>query len=184
MKLSGLSLWGSERSLYVVGVSLYVVGAEVSDLDSHAWTGLIESLEKRGSRIRQGIKSEEEVLERLHVIDSESRPILAGMLALGYYPQQFYPQLYIDVAVHPTKEKSADTTRFLDRAHCDGPLPLAVEDAIKVILRNLRTRTVEHGSTMVDEPEIPEIALREAVVNAVTPTAPQTSRMRKYRLPR
>lgn len=144
-----------------------VAGAEVSDLDSHAWTGLIESLEKRGSRIRQGIKSEEEVLERLHVIDSESRPILAGMLALGYYPQQFYPQLYIDVAVHPTKEKSADTTRFVDRAHCDGPLPLAVEDAIKVILRNLRTRTVEHGSTMVDEPEIPEIALREAVVNAV-----------------
>lgn len=162
-----------------MGVSLYVAGAEVSDLDSHAWTGLIESLEKRGSRIRQGIKSEEEVLERLHVIDSERRPILAGMLALGYYPQ-----LYIDVAVHPTKEKSADTTRFLDRAHCDGPLPLAVEDAIKVILRNLRTRTVGHGSTMVDEPEIPEIALREAVVNAVTPTAPQTSRMRKYRLPR
>ena len=106
-------------------------------------------------------------MERLHVLDGAGLPTLAGALALGRYPQQFFPQLFIDVAVHPSPEKSVSETRFVDRAHCDGPLPLAVEDAIKAVMRNLRTRSVEVGSTMVDEPEIPEIALREAIVNAV-----------------
>lgn len=141
--------------------------AGVDDLDERAWKELVESLEKRGSRIRLGTNSDAEVLERLHVIDAEGHPTLAGALALGRYPQQFFPQLFIDVAVHPSTEKSLSDTRFVDRAHCDGPLPLAVEDAIKAVMRNLRTRTVEAGSKMVDEPEIPEIALREAIVNAV-----------------
>lgn len=141
--------------------------AGLDDLDGQAWRGLIESLEKRGSRIRLGTTSDAEVLERLHVLDGAGLPTLAGALALGRYPQQFFPQLFIDVAVHPSPEKSVSETRFVDRAHCDGPLPLAVEDAIKAVMRNLRTRSVEVGSTMVDEPEIPEIALREAIVNAV-----------------
>lgn len=144
-----------------------VCEAGLSDLDEQAWKGLIESLEKRGSRIRLGTSGDAEVLERLHVLDGDGLPTLAGALALGRYPQQFFPQLFIDVAVHPSPEKSISDTRFVDRAHCDGPLPLAVEDAIKAVMRNLRTRSVEVGSTMVDEPEIPEIALREAIVNAV-----------------
>ncbi|MDK8663516.1 ATP-binding protein [Corynebacterium coyleae] len=145
---------------------LPVPGANLDDLDGQMWNGLIQSLEKRGSRIRVGTRTDAEVLERLHVLDAEGVPTLAGALALGSYPQQFFPQLFIDVAVHPTTEKSTSETRFLDRAHCDGPLPLAVEDAIKAVVRNLRVRTVEVGSNMVDEPEIPEIALREAIVNA------------------
>lgn len=144
-----------------------VNGASVDDLDGQAWRSLISSLEKRGSRIRLGTSSDTEVLERLHVTDGAGLPTLAGALALGRYPQQFFPQLFIDVAVHPSPEKSTSETRFVDRAHCDGPLPIAVEDAIKAVMRNLRTRSVEVGSTMVDEPEIPEIALREAIVNAV-----------------
>lgn len=141
--------------------------AGMEDLDGQAWRGLIESLEKRGSRIRLGTTSDAEVLERLHVLDGDGHPTLSGVLALGRYPQQFFPQLFIDVAVHPAPEKSVSGTRFVDRAHCDGPLPLAVEDAIKAVMRNLRTRSVEMASAMVDEPEIPEIALREAIVNAV-----------------
>lgn len=156
-------------TLYTPDLSELVAVSEagLEDLDEQAWKGLIESLEKRGSRIRLGTSTDAEVLERLHVLDGASLPTLAGALALGRYPQQFFPQLFIDVAVHPSPEKSVSEIRFVDRAHCDGPLPLAVEDAIKAVMRNLRTRSVEVGSTMVDEPEIPEIALREAIVNAV-----------------
>lgn len=144
-----------------------VAGATLRDLDSNSWANLIDSYVKAGSRIAYGTTSHVEVLERLRVLDRNGAPTLAGLLALGNYPQQYFPQLFIDVTVHPSQEKSESSTRFLDRTHCDGPMPVAIEDAIKAVLRNLRTRSVEQGSKMVDEPEIPEIALREAIVNAV-----------------
>lgn len=141
--------------------------ATLSDLDRVACLNLIDSYVKSGSRLMYGTTGEAEGLERLHVLDSNGQPTLAGMLALGDYPQQFYPQLFIDVAVHPEAEKSAGETRFLSRTHCDGPLPQAVETAIQSVMSQLRTRSVERGGAMIDEPEIPEITIREAVVNAV-----------------
>lgn len=144
-----------------------VPNGTMGDLDRSDWESLLSSFVKSGSRIMYGTKTDVEALERLHVVDESGTPTLAGMLALGTYPQQFYPQLFIDVAVHPKTEKSAGEIRFLERKQCDGPLPVAVETAIQTVLANLRTRAVERGSVMVDEPEIPEIAIREAVVNAV-----------------
>ncbi|MEH0147976.1 ATP-binding protein [Corynebacterium sp. Q4381] len=141
--------------------------AAVDDLERSAWVALLDSFVKSGSRLMYGTRNDTEALERLHVVDAEGKPTLAGLLALGTYPQQFYPQLFIDVAVHPMTEKSASEVRFLDRKQCDGPLPIAVETAIQTVMANLRTRAVERDSVMVDEPEIPEIAIREAVVNAV-----------------
>ncbi|WP_408911211.1 ATP-binding protein [Corynebacterium gottingense] len=141
--------------------------ADLSDLDERSWKDLTSSLTKSGSRIMYGTSTDAEVLARLHIVNGDNVPVMAGLLTVGKYPQQFFPQLFIDVAVHPTFEKSAQATRFVDRKHCDGPLPVAVEDAVQAVLRNLRTRTVESGGTMVDEPEIPEIVLREAITNAV-----------------
>ncbi|OFT77943.1 hypothetical protein HMPREF3104_00525 [Corynebacterium sp. HMSC30G07] len=141
--------------------------ATLDDLEKPEWEALLGSFVKSGSRLMYGTKSDVEALERLHVVDGGGTPTLAGTLALGTYPQQFYPQLFIDVAVHPQTEKSSGEVRFLERKQCDGPLPIAVENAIQTVLANLRTRAVERGSVMIDEPEIPEIAIREAVVNAV-----------------
>lgn len=93
---------------------------------------------------------------------------MAGLLTLGLYPQQEFPHLVIDVAVHPGTEKSLDpTVRFLDRQLCDGPLPHAIDDAVRAVLRNLRTRRVVEGSGGTDVPEIPAEVLREAITNAV-----------------
>lgn len=141
--------------------------ASIDDLERSAWVALLDSFVKSGSRLMYGTRTDTEALERLHVVDADEQPTLAGLLALGTYPQQFYPQLFIDVAVHPMTEKSASEIRFIERKQCDGPLPVATETAIQTVLANLRTRAVERGSVMVDEPEIPEIAIREAVVNAV-----------------
>lgn len=141
--------------------------ATLDDLERAAWIALLDSFVKSGSRLMYGTRTDAEALERLHVVDAGGKPTLAGLMALGSYPQQFYPQLFIDVAVHPMAEKSASEVRFLERKQCDGPLPIAVETAIQTVLANLRMRAVERGSAMVDEPEIPEIAIREAVVNAV-----------------
>lgn len=77
-------------------------------------------------------------------------------------------QLAIDVAVHPETEKSrrADV-RFVDRRICDGPIPIAIDNAVSTVLRNLRTRRVVEGVAGRDMPEIPEEVVREAITNAV-----------------
>lgn len=106
-------------------------------------------------------------LQRVNAVDAGGVPTLGGLLALGIYPQQEFPQLVIDVAVHHGTEKSQDpTTRFLDRQECDGPLPQAIDDAVRAVLRNLRTRRVVEGVSGVDVPEIPAEVLREAITNA------------------
>lgn len=107
-------------------------------------------------------------LHRVNAVDVAGVPTMAGLLALGLYPQQEFPHLVIDVAVHPGTEKSLDpTVRFLDRQQCDGPLPQAIDDAVRAVLRNLRTRRVVEGTGGTDTPEIPTEVFREAITNAV-----------------
>lgn len=107
-------------------------------------------------------------LERLNFIDAEGAVTRAGLLAAGTYPQQFLPRLMIDVAVHPgTTKGGAGTLRFVDRALCEGTIGEMIGDAVRAIKRNLKTKSVVIGIGRVDELEIPEEVLREAVANAL-----------------
>lgn len=77
-------------------------------------------------------------------------------------PQQFYPSLKISGVVE------SDTARNLDKLETDGPLPEMLDHAVSWLARNLRTAVVEDGSGgLVDRPEIPLVALRELVANAL-----------------
>lgn len=146
-----------------------VPGAEASDLDRDVVERVLEPLRQRGARVLRGVNTWEEALGRLNALDAKGRPTLAGVLALGGYPQQFFPQLFVDVVVHPGVEKAApqESVRFLDRRECDGPIPEMVDDAVGGILANLRTRRVVVGAGGRDVPEIPAEVLREAVTNAL-----------------
>lgn len=57
---------------------------------------------------------------------------------------------------------------MLDRRVIEGPIPVMVEDLVRAALQNLQTRRVTRGTGAADEPEIPEVAIREAVTNALT----------------
>ena len=146
-----------------------VPGATIDDLDDEAIEGVKRQIKRLQSRQLDGVTTKEEVLSRLNATDKAGNVILAGLLVLGKYPQQFYDQLFIDVVVHPGREKSTDPTgiRFLDRKVCDGPMPVAIDDAVNAVVRNLRTTSVESGTGVISEPEIPVVALREAIANAV-----------------
>lgn len=146
-----------------------VPGATVGDLDDAAIHGVQEQIKRLHSRQLDGVTTEEEVLTRINATDNAGDVTLAGLVVLGKYPQQFYDQLFIDVVVHPGREKSTDPTgiRFLDRRVCDGKMPLAIDDAVNAVVRNLRTTSVESGTGVISEPEIPVVVLREAIANAV-----------------
>lgn len=145
-----------------------VAGRELADLAPDLVTRTLDGLRHR-SRALTGIEAGDSIggLIRVNAVDSSGMPTLAGYLALGVYPQQEFPHLVIDVAVHPGTEKSHDpAVRFIDRQSCDGPLPQAIDDAVRAALRNLRTRRVVEGSAGVDVPEVPAEVLREAITNA------------------
>lgn len=138
----------------------------VDDLDGELTDALIGR--KLTSKALTGVTDRATRLERLNVLASDGRVRLAGLLALGQYPQQFEPKLLIDVACHPGTGKSMPgMPRFLDRVLCDGPLPTAIEDAVHATVRNLRTISVVNGVGRRDECELPVEALREAIANAV-----------------
>lgn len=143
-------------------------GLGIDDLDDVLISQMIDRARQQGSRAFDGAESREARLRRLNVLTKDGAITLAGAVCLAVYPQQYLPQLVIDVAVHPRNEKSlSDDVRFVDRQICDGPLPRAVHDAVRRVMLNLRQVHIVEGSARREVPEIPEEVLREAITNAV-----------------
>lgn len=144
-----------------------VAESTTDDLDGNLVDFIIERRRLQTPRVLFGAETREKRLVRLNITNNAGTLRLAGLLAAGIYPQQFYPKLAIDVAVHPGHQKSeAGLVRFLDRQVCDGPISVCVEDAMAAIGRNLRKISLVDGMSRRDEWEIPESVLREALVNA------------------
>jgi len=142
--------------------------ASLADLDEKHYKQAFAKAEQITPRALYGAKDVVTKLQRLNYIDGEQNVTKAGLLSAGYYPQQFYPKLHIDVAVHAGVEKATDgITRFLDRTICEGTIGEMLEGAIAAISKNLRRVSIVRGAGRVDELEVPELVLREAIANAL-----------------
>lgn len=141
--------------------------ATVDDLDGELIDEVIAARLRQSPRVLKGVETREGRLARLNITNNTGAVRLAGLLAVGLYPQQYYPKLVIDVAVHPGDEKSQpDAPRFLDRQICDGSIADCIEDALNAIGRNLKKSSYVSGAGRFEEWEIPEEVLREALANA------------------
>lgn len=148
--------------------SALVKDARLADLDRDLLDTIISTRRRQSSRVFKGADTEAAMLERLGIMSGDGSIRLAGLLAAGLYPQQFYPRLLVDVAVHPGVEKSSPgKPRFIDRQLCDGPISACVESSMAVLARNLRKASHISGLRRRDEWEIPEEVLREALSNAL-----------------
>ncbi len=115
-----------------------------------------------------GFKPEEEqifnYLKNLKIITERRRPTLAGLLFFGINPQDYLPYAKITAAYIDGEDISVPPA---DKKDFKGKIPQMLEDFmryLKIYLRN------EHRIRSLDPevyPEIPEEAVREAVVNAV-----------------
>lgn len=139
-----------------------VPGTSVHDLDVSLLTGFLSQI--RGSSRRLSLLGDEEVLQNKGVLVPGSGELtLAGMYALAAYPQRNLPSLAVTAAV-----EGQGNARSTDLVHLDGPLPELLDQAIEWVRRN--TRSVirfgldGHGR---DEAEIPLVAVRELVANAL-----------------
>lgn len=148
-----------------------VAGATTDDLDSRLVEALVERLRSTRGLLFES-RSPAEILKLIGVIvddDGVSRPTIAGLLALGAYPQRHVPQLNVTFVVFPTVtgEPLADGTRFLDNRSIDGPIPVMVAETLASVRRNMTRRSVVAGIGRDDIWEYPEEAIRELVTNAL-----------------
>jgi predicted HTH transcriptional regulator len=99
------------------------------------------------------------------VVRYQNRLVLTvgGMLLFGKERLTVFPDARIRAAVFAGK----DRTQILDAQEITSHLPKAVEEVIAFVLRNTRRSIQVAGIRNEGVPEIPLIALREAVINAV-----------------
>jgi len=141
-----------------------VDGASRDDLDPVATAAYIDK--RRSSSRRLSGMTDAEVLVRTGVLSSSGEhPTLAGLLALGIYPQQYFPSLAIQASLHSQE----GTERALDAQYITGSIPAMMEDCMDWVRRVTPTAVVSDNSTgaVVDLPTYPPIVVRELVANAL-----------------
>lgn len=138
--------------------------ATIGDLDPQLVRGFVSEVRASSRRLRD--VDEATLLRRRGVLAPDSdRVSLAGLYALGEYPQQFAPSLSVTAAVITSP---GSTDRLVDLVHLDGPIPDLLDASMDWVRRNLRTGVRVGGDgNNYDHPELPLGAVRELVANAL-----------------
>jgi ATP-dependent DNA helicase RecG len=146
-----------------------VPDATLADLDQGAVAALLGRLRRTRGPVFQA-QDDATVLRMVGVLATGSdHPTVAGLLAMGVYPQQFFPQLDVTFVAFPTVDARPlrDGTRFWDNVSIDGSVPVMVDLAEAAVARNMTRGAVVTGEGRQDVPEYPLDAVRELIVNAV-----------------
>lgn len=147
--------------------------ADPEDLSGELVDAYVARLRQRRPRAF-GDMAQQDVLRQTKVLvraaDGRVVPSLAGLLSLGTFPQTHLPQVDLSLVVYPTAESGQPGPRgerFLDNVTFDGPIPDIVEDVLERLRLRMSRRSVVAGAGRHDVWEYPELALREAVANAL-----------------
>ena len=126
-------------------------------------------LKRRQRKPRGEALSREELLLDSGALSPEGKVTVAGLLLFGQRPQVFLPQSGV-VFVHFSGTQPGGISSppgYSRREEFNGPLPRVIEQTWEVLWEEMRHEAVISGLTREDRPEYPEIAVREALVNAV-----------------
>ncbi|MGE0309390.1 MAG: ATP-binding protein, partial [Acidimicrobiia bacterium] len=143
------------------------IGAVRDDLDAalvEEFTRACRSGSAQLSQIRDG----EELLWRMGVLVGPDRvPSVAGLLALGVYPQQHLPGTGLQAVIAPGAG-DAPGTRARDSRRFDGPIPRMLADAVAWVARSSPSaiRSTTSGQ-VINETAWPGEAVRELIGNAL-----------------
>jgi ATP-dependent DNA helicase RecG len=149
-----------------------VPDASINDLQPRLVKTLLTRLRKRpGSPLAR--MNDRDALRTLKVLTPYRNRLvctLGGLIALGKYPQQFFPALAITFVAYPgdgVGEPGANDERFLDNHRIEGAIPDMLGPVIASLERNMKRRSVVRGMYREDLSAYPVTALREAIINAV-----------------
>ncbi|WP_051162768.1 ATP-binding protein [Nocardia brevicatena] len=143
-----------------------VTEASRSDLDDELVDDFARTVRLR-DRHGLGRFSGEELLRRAGVITTGGVPTLAGLLALGTYPQQWFPQFVVRAAAEPGPTDPPGT-RARNQVTLTGPIPRMLDAALEWAGQTFDTAIVSRpDGTVVDVPSYPLVAFRELIANAL-----------------
>jgi len=151
--------------LFQAGESLYfdetpVSQATYSDFDLPFFQEFLKSyldIEAQESEL-------ENYLRNLHCIHNQKQPTLAGILFFGKTPQKFLPNYKIICAFIQGDDISLPPS---DRKDINGKIPELIENTKSFLYLHLTESHTIKGFEPERELEIPEVALRESIVNAI-----------------
>lgn len=148
-----------------------VADATVDDFDRGLLQGVISRQRVLHPRVFANF-SDEDIAIALRIVAKDERgvvrPTLAGLLALGVYPQKFFPRLTVTFTAYPENDKaSLSGVKYLDSEKMVGPIPSIIADTVAAVQRNTRLGGVMEGGKRIDMPDYPLAAVREAVCNAL-----------------
>jgi ATP-dependent DNA helicase RecG len=142
-----------------------VPDSSMTDLDQLAVAAFVRAKQSQSSVFRQW--DTEQILNHSGVIAGTGEATLAGLLALGTYPQQFFPNLAIQASSWSGQARRGSSS-VLDTAVIEGPIASMLDDAEAWVARNTATAIVEQSDgDLYDSPAFPPRAVRELVANAL-----------------
>ena len=147
--------------------------ATLDDLDPaliKAYRGELGQRQPGSALLRQSL---EELLVQVGCAakdQRELRPTLTGMLFFGREPQRFYPSFsitFLHFAGANATGTETDGPLYLDNREFRGSLPAMIDQARATIFDKLSKRARMEGFVRQDVADYPELAYREAIVNAI-----------------
>ncbi len=117
------------------------------------------------------INLDDERIMETQGISQEGLPTLAGLMLLGEYPQEFFPQLSVTAMVVQGREigeLGEDGERFIDNKRIEGTISQMLEGTLAFVRRNMKVKTIiTEDGVRADRPEYPIKAVREIIMNAL-----------------
>lgn len=139
-----------------------VAGSSASDLDELAVAVFVRARRAQSSVFTGW--SDDEVLRHTGVMTADGEVTVAGLLALGVFPQGLFPNLSIQASSLDGTEQGS---RILDSVVLEGPVATMLDDAEAWVARSTATGIVQRRGDLYDEPALPARAVRELVANAL-----------------
>ncbi len=144
-----------------------VAGAELADLDQDVIRDYIAHREeKQGRQIKL---PQDRLLRQIGALAADGTPTVAGMLLFGLDPQFFMPQSGLTFVRFSGSELRGPggLPGYSRRDEITGPLAQVIERTWTILLHEMRVEAVVKGLRREERTEYPQIAVREALVNAV-----------------
>ncbi|PJM75167.1 ATP-binding protein [Bifidobacterium simiarum] len=115
-----------------------VPDATLDDLNPHLVLGLLRRQRELHPHVFAG-RGDDDMLHDLRVLDREPegttfRPTIAGLLALGRYPQKYFPRLNVTIAVFPGNSRTevfVEGERLIASETIVGPVPVMIDDTVE-----------------------------------------------------
>jgi hypothetical protein len=129
-----------------------VDGASLDDLDPELVTSYLATVRQRDATGLGRFDDDAELLRRAGVTATGGQPTVAGLLALGVHPQQFFPRYVIRAAAEPLPQ-DPPAVRARNQITITGPIPRMLDAALDWARRTFDTTIVANpDGSVADHP--------------------------------